>query len=44
MNLWQAPPAERSKAMVCGPSPAGITGSKPTGGMGMSLISVVFVK
>ena len=33
--------AARSKACVCGRSVAGIAGSNPAGGMGVSLVSVV---
>jgi len=33
----------RSKAQVCGPSPAEIVGSNPTGGMDVCLLSVLGV-
>jgi hypothetical protein len=33
--------AARSKTLVCGPSPAEIMGSNPTGGMDICVVSVV---
>ena len=38
--MW-VPVAARSKALVCGRSLAEIVGSNPTGGMDMSVVSVV---
>ena len=35
---WPVPVAARSKAWVCGRSPAGIVGSNPTGGMDVCLL------
>ena len=37
-DLLPIPAAERSKAMVCGRSPAGIAGSNPDGGMDVCLL------
>jgi len=40
--IGPVPVAARSKAYVCGRSPAGIVGSNPTGGHGcLSVVSVV---
>ena len=40
--LWPVPVTSRSKAYVCGSSPAEIVGSNHTGGHGyMSVVSVV---
>ena len=40
-NILPVPVAARSKALVCGRSPAEIVGSNPTGGIDMSVVSVV---
>jgi hypothetical protein len=37
------PVAARSKAYVCGRSPAGVVGSNPTGGIDVCLFCVCFV-
>ena len=37
----QVPVAERSKAWVCSPSPAGIAGSNPAGDMDVCVVCVV---
>ena len=42
-SLPPIPGAPRSKAYVCGRSPAEIVGSKPTGGMEVCLLWVFFV-
>ena len=41
-KAWLVPVATRSKALVCGRSPAEIVGSNPTGGHGcLSVVSVI---
>jgi len=42
-NTVPVPVAARSKAWVCGRSPAEIVGSNPTGGMVVFLLSVLFM-
>jgi len=41
MNILSIPVAARSKAQVCGRSPAEIVGSNPTGGIDVCLLWVV---